>query len=213
MRPITWKPLALVLTLTLPGCAGLATINAAVTPADLYELTPKSTFDPDLPSISVQVVVEEPTAGGGLNTDRIAVKPNPYLLQYFPQSRWVERAPLMVQTLLVESIENTGRVRAVGRRAIGITSDYTILTDLREFQALETGGDQGTLVAEVRLNMKIIEEPRGIIIASASFGAEEPAASKDMIDVAAAFDAALGRSMRESVEWAVRQLAEARPRS
>jgi cholesterol transport system auxiliary component len=212
MRPITWKPLALVLALSLPGCAGLATINAAVTPADLYELTPKNSFDPDLPSVSAQIVVEEPTAGGGLNTDRIAVKPNPYLLQYFPQSRWVERAPLMVQTLLVESIENTGRVRAVGRRAIGITSDFTILTDLREFQALVPEGEPEALVAQVRLNMKIIEEPRGIIIASASFGAEERTASREMFDVAAAFDAALGRAMRSSVEWAVRELAEARPR-
>lgn len=200
---------ALGAMLLLSGCAGLATLTAVTTPKDLYELTPKSSYDASLPRIESQLVVDEPTAAAGLNTDRIAVKPNPFAVQYFPNSSWVDRAPLMVQTLLVESFENTGAVRSVGREAIGITADYTLLTDLREFQARLSPGEGEGIVVQVQLNIKVVEEPRGIIIASESFGNTTPAASGEILDVVAAFDEALGKTMRAAVDWAVRRIAEA----
>ena len=39
----------------------------------------------------------------------------------------------MVQTLLVESFENTGKIVAVARKATDIRADYVLKTDLREF--------------------------------------------------------------------------------
>lgn len=198
----------LAAALLLAGCSGLATLSQVTAPRDLYDLTPKSTFDGGLPRVSAQLVVEEPTAAGGLNTDRIAVKPNAFLVQYFPDARWVDRAPLLVQTLLVESFENTGRVTSVGRQAIGLTSDYTLLTDLREFQA-RLGRGEDDLVAQVQLNMKIVREPLGLIIASESFGGEAQARSGSMLDVVEAFDEALGKAMQDAVEWTVRRIDEA----
>lgn len=206
--------LAPFLTVLLLGaCAPLATLQQVTTPKDLYEVTPKSTFDPGLPEVKAQLVVEEPTAASGLNTDRIAVKPNPYLVQYFPDSRWVDRAPLMVQTLLVESFENTGKVGSVGGQAIGLSADYTLLTDLREFQVLAAGkGDSETLTVQVRLNMKIVRSAFGFIIGSKSFSQEIRARSTDMLDVMRAFDAALGSAMKEAVEWSVTRIAKSEAR-
>ena len=135
MRAASRVFLAAFLAFGVPGCAGLTTLNNVTRPVALYSLTPKSTYDPDLPAILAQLVVEEPTAAGAVNTTRIAVRPNPYQVQYFPDARWVDRAPLLVQTMLVESFENTGKVAAVGRQAIGLSSDFTLVTDLREFQA------------------------------------------------------------------------------
>jgi len=203
---------ALGAILLLAGCTGLATLTAVTKPKDLYELTPKSSYDSMLPQIDAQLVVEEPTAAAGLNTDRIAVKPNPFAVQYFPESSWVDRAPLMVQTLLVESFENTGKVRSVGRQAIGLTADYTLLTDLREFQARLAPEQGGGIIVQVQLNMKIVEEPRGFIIASESFGHESPAASAEMLDVVRAFDEALGKTMRAAVDWTVLRISEAASR-
>jgi cholesterol transport system auxiliary component len=197
----------IVLALSLSGCAGLATLTSVVTPKDLYEVTPKSTYDSDLPTVTSQIVVEEPTAAGGLNTDRIAVKPNPYLVQYFPESSWVDRAPLLVQTLLIESFENTGKVGSVGRQAIGLTSDYTVLTDLREFQAQSGAEASDPLTVVVQINMKLVREPQGVIVASSSFGSEVEVESNEILDVVGAFDRALGRVMRDAVDWAVREIA------
>ena len=201
--------LALVAPLALlGGCTGLATLGTFTEPVQLYEVSPKSTYDEALPQITAQLVVEEPTAASSVNTDRIAVKPNPYQVQYFPQARWVDRAPLMVQTRLVESFENTGRVGSVGRQAIGLSSDFTLVTDLREFQMEAPEADDEQRHAHVQLNMKIVKEPQGLIIASQSFSREAEAASLDMLDVVRAFDTALGAAMRDAVEWTVRRIAD-----
>ena len=127
--------LATLIALGLAGCTGLATLKSVTEPTDLYDLTPKSTYSADLPKVEAQLVVEEPTAASAVDTDRIAVRPNDFQVQYFPRARWVDRAPALVQTMLVESFENTGKVAAVGRQAIGLSADFTLVTDLREFQA------------------------------------------------------------------------------
>ena len=197
-------PVALVIALS--GCAGLETLQNVTKPVDLYDLTPKSTFSDDLPLVKWQLVVEEPTAAASVNTDRIAVKPNPFVVKYFPEARWVDRAPLLVQTMLVESFENTGKVRSVGRRVIGLSSDFTLISELREFQAEVGDGANAAFTTKVQLNMKIVKEPDGLIAASQNFGREVESASDDMLDVVAAFDEALGKSMRDAVEWTVREI-------
>jgi cholesterol transport system auxiliary component len=208
MKPAPRLCLAALLAFGLTSCAGLSTLQQVTKPTALYDLTPKSTYDPDLPAIEAQLVIDEPTAAGAVNTDRIAVRPNPYEVAYFPEVRWVDRAPLLVQTMLVESFENTGKVAAVGRQAIGLNSDFTLVTDLREFQAVVEGAADGPLTVVVHLNMKIVQEPRGVIVASRSFVQEIPTTSDDMNEVVAAFDRALGKAMGDAVDWSVRQIAQ-----
>jgi cholesterol transport system auxiliary component len=198
---------ALCALVLLPGCQGLQTLQSAATPTQLYTLTPKSTFDPDLPSVAAQIVIEEPTANASFNTDRIAVQPHPLQVQYFGGVRWVERAPLLVQRMLMESFENTDRLRSVGRSAVGLRSDYTLVGDLREFQAeVEPGDPQAPVQVRVRLNLKIIRQPEGLIVASRSFGERLETPSDDMRDVALTFDEALGDVMRDAVEWTLREV-------
>ena len=209
--PLLRAALAALALSALGGCAGLATLGTITKPVALYEVSPKSTYDPSLPEITAQLVVEEPTAASSVNTDRIAVKPNPFQVEYFPDARWVDRAPLMVQTRLVESFENTNRVASVGRQAIGLSSDFLLITELREFQAEAPGENDGPLHVHVQLNMKIVKEPQGLIIASRSFSAEVQADSLAMLDVVSAFDRALGQTMREAVEWTVGRIAETAP--
>jgi cholesterol transport system auxiliary component len=197
-----------VTVVSVTACAGLDTLRSVTEPTELYDLTPKSTYAADLPAIAAQIVIEEPTAASSVNTDRIAIKPNQFQVQYFPQARWVDRAPLLVQTMLVESFENTGKVAAVGRQAIGLTSDFTMLTELREFQAVSSADQGGPISVIVQLNMKIVQAPLGLIVASRSFVRREQAASNEMLAVVAAFDTALGKTMGQTVNWAVRQIAE-----
>lgn len=207
MRPSRRHVLGTGLALGLSGC-GLARLNEVTTPVELYDLTPKSTYNPDLPKLHVQLVIEEPTAVAAVNTDRIAVRPTPYKVQYFPGVRWVDRAPLLVQTLLLQSFENTDKITSVGRQAIGLTSDYSLITDLREFQAEVKGGKEGPLSVLVHLNLKIVREPEGVIIASKSFEHRQPTTSDKIDVVVAAFDKALGKVMRHAVDWVIRTLAE-----
>ncbi len=198
-----------VLAITsIAGCASFATLNSAATPTDLYALTPKSTFSTNLPRIKSQLVIEEPTATAAVDTDRIAVQPNPLQVQYLPRARWVDRAPLIVQALLIESYENSGKVESVGRSAVGLRAEYALVPELREFQAFAKEDAAGTEYLEVivRLNIKIVDADLDQIIASRSFEERVPSASEKALDIVTAFDEALGDAMRDAVEWSVREI-------
>ena len=185
--------------LTLSGCVDLPGMG---TPARLYMLSPKSSFAGDLPDVKWQLVVELPVAPSGLATSNIALTRDPIQLQYYADAKWAERAPQMVQTLIVESFENSEKIIAVGRQAIGLRSDFNLKSDLREFQ-VEYGQGSETPIAHVRINAKLIKQPRRQIIASQAFGAKAEAASGSMGDIVRAFDEALGKVLRRIVEWSL----------
>lgn len=203
------RPILMVAMMAgLAGCTGLGTLKQASKPNDLYLLTPKSTFSPSLPRIQKQIVVEEPTATAAVNTDQIAIQPTALEVQYLSRARWVDRAPLIVQSLMVESFENSNKVAAVGRSTVGLRADYVIAPDLREFQGIVVSDVDNvqTIRIEVRLNIKIIDEYEDKIIASSSFQENIISASDQTPDLVTAFDEALGDAMRDAVEWSVRQI-------
>jgi cholesterol transport system auxiliary component len=186
---------------SLAGC-GIVLPGSGPAP-DLFDLSPKSTFPEGLPTVKWQLVVEDPTAAKGIDNDRVVIRPSAYELKYYPNIRWTDRAPIMIQTLLIESFENSGKIVAVGRRAIGLSGDYVLKPELREFQAERSDG-QG-LEVRVRLNLKLIRVTSGIIIASESFERVEPAKSDQPTDVVTAFDEALGGVLKNAVTWTLQQ--------
>ena len=193
-RNVLWFAIALGLS----ACSG---IIATGPPPNLYNLTPKSVFSDDLPKVEAQIVVAEPLAAGGLDSNRIALRPTSTELKYYARARWTERAPKMIQTLLVESLENSNRIVSVGRQAIGLRSDYDLKTELREFQAEYFGSAGDNPNIRVRLNSKIIAQPRQTIIASRSFESYLPAPGSDIGSIVVGFDEALGKVLKHTVEW------------
>lgn len=180
-------------------------------PPRMYVLTPKSTFSDTLPNVDWQLLVEVPQAQAGINTARIALRDSPIEMRYFELSNWTDLAPRMIQTLIVESFENSNRIVAVGREAIGLRADYVLKTELREFQAefaqrlpqnTEDGiGNVAPPTIRVRINAKLIKMPRRAIVASKNFEFLIDAKENSMEEIIGAFDTALGKTMRRMVEW------------
>lgn len=197
--------LAVAMSLSLGGCSLLAS-----DPPQLYDLSPKNTFEDGAPSATWQLVVEEPTTPNAINTDRIAIRPSQLEVQYFPEVKWTDRAPALVQTLIVESFENSGKIVGVGRRSIGLSGDYILTSELREFEAVSSATG-GTNVI-VRLVLKLVRQSSGGIIASTTAAATVPAASDSVPDVVTAFDAALGKVLKDTVGWVLREGAADRKR-
>jgi cholesterol transport system auxiliary component len=185
--------------LPLSACGGLI---PQAPPSNIYNLSPKTTFPDSLPRVDWQLVVEEPYAAGGLDSHKIAIYTNPYEVKYYAEARWAERAPRMVQTLLVESFENTGRIVSVGRQSVGLRSDFNLKSDLREFQAVLKEGQAAPEVIVV-LQVKLIAQPRQQIVASATFERRAVAKSAAILNVVEAFDDALGKILRDTVAWAM----------
>ena len=184
-------------------------------PPELFRLTPKSTFREDLPEAEWQLVLEPPVADAGLNTTRIALQRSPTQIQYYARSGWADRAPLMVQTLMIESFENSRKIVSVGRESIGLRADFILKSELRELQAVYYNG--GLPEAWVSINAKLVEMPRRAIVASQSFDAKVIATGDVLPDIVAAFDDAAGKVLRRLVEWTLiegeRAFRDGRPRS
>ena len=66
---------ALLCATLAAGCANMIPGRGA--PPKLYSLSPKSTYSPDLPTVSWQLVVEVPVSAETLNTPRIALSRDP----------------------------------------------------------------------------------------------------------------------------------------
>ncbi len=175
-------------------------------PAQLYVLTPKSTYPADLVHVDWQLLVEKTTSPAALDSSRIAVSYSPIEIDYFARAEWTDRAPDMVQRLVVESFENSGRIVAVGSDAIGLRSDILLKTELREFQAEYEGRSTGVGGGNpprirVRINAKLVRMPRRVIVASSTFEYVEPAARNSMEGIVLAFDEALGHVIKDIVVW------------
>lgn len=195
--------LALAAVLAVSACQGLIP-GATRDPPRLYELTPKSTFDPALPRVRSQLVVETPEAASGLTTSRIAVKQRATTLDYYARSEWTDLAPRLVQTKLIESFENTRKIVGVGREGSGLRSDYILKSELRHFEAQLFDSDKP--LVRVVINVKLVKMPAREIVANRSFERTEPLKSTAIDDLVEGFDEALGGALKRIVEWTILEM-------
>jgi cholesterol transport system auxiliary component len=185
---------ALAATLLLTACAG--------TPPQLYRLTPKSTFPPDLPHVPTQLLIDTPLAPAGLDTRRIALSRSPVSIGYFADSAWTDRAPAVVQTALLESFENSGAVTALDRESVGLKADFVLKTEIRHFEAVY---DAAAAAPEVwvAIEARLVAMPRGAIVAQRPFEAHQRAAANELPQIVLAFDGALGAVIKRLVVWSL----------
>jgi cholesterol transport system auxiliary component len=188
---------------TLLPLAGCGVLSQYTTPLDQYTLSPKTTFQNPPPKVDWQLVVEKPVAAAGIDTARVALSRNPYQVEYFAKAAWTDNAPSMVQTLMIDSFQNSGSIVGVGREAIGLRPDYLLKTDLREFQANYRGDDP---IPEIHVKMiaRMVKLPERRIIASMTVDRRSKAAGTKFTDVVDAFDDALGGVIKQIVMFSLR---------
>jgi len=182
--------------------AGCQLIAAAEEPVDLYTITPKNTFEADMPAVTWQLAVDVPAAAANVNTGRIALAHSATSSDYYSKTAWTDRAPVMVQTRIVDSFENSHKIVAVAREAIGLRANYILQTDLRNFEAMYFYG--GTPIVKVRIVAKLVRMPDRQIIGVGTFERCVRARADKVKKVVYAFDQALGSVMNRLVAWTLR---------
>lgn len=192
---------ALFILLAVPGgCSSIASLSAASATLDAYALMP---LGADAPVAGRgHLVVELPTASGAIVTDRILVKPTPLQAAFLPGARWVDPVPDLVQTLLVQSLQASGGFRLVGRQALGLLPDYTLLTEIRDFQAetLPPGGAASHRI-RVGLVLTLVRESDGTVIATRTVNAVATTGDAGTLTMVRAFDAAMSSVLTDAVAW------------
>ena len=195
--------LSSTVALAVTGCASLLGLGP---PPHLYRVTPKNTYPANLPHPSGQLLVDVPLAPAGLDTGRIALSRSAVSIDYFADAEWIDRVPLMVQTALLDSFENSKAITAIDRESVGLRADLILKTEIRHFEALYDSSN-GPPEVWVAISARLVNPSGRDVVANASFERREKAKGDDIAQVVVAFDEALGGVMEDIVLWTVRDPA------
>ena len=142
------------------------------------------------------IVVSEPVGLQPMEADRIIVREPGGSLSFLGGGQWADRLPRLIQTRVIQSLENTGRLRSVSRPGDKVPSDYQLVSEIREFDI-----NSGTGEAVVDLSAKLIAEGSGRVVNARVFTARVPVAKVDPQNAAAGLDAALSQVLGDLVRW------------
>jgi cholesterol transport system auxiliary component len=172
-------------------------------PPRQFTLTPVPNFPRALAPVKWSLVVDEPTAAHQLDTSRITLMNGQFRVDHYAEVEWTDTAPAMVQLLLIQSFQNTGRLPVVAPSRQTLATDFLLLSNLRKFQVEKDAS--GTPQATVVLEATLLRMPRRTPVATARFEKTTPVSSDSTEAVTAAFDASLGDVMRRVVDWTLGQ--------
>jgi cholesterol transport system auxiliary component len=194
-------------TFALAGCADLKNIVGPPPPPQLYQLRPAMPAAGGQP-VRWQLTITTPDAPASLDTNRIALSPTPSKMDYFANAAWPDNAPVILQSLLVEAFDRTGRV-SVARDTSGIATNYVLQTELRDFQAnydtAPVAGQPGSpphVVVQIEAKLLAIIDRR--IVGSVNVVQRADAQGNAIDSIVAAFGQATGAALAQIVDWTLR---------
>jgi cholesterol transport system auxiliary component len=149
-----------------------------------------------------QLTVNEPKIVGAFDSDRIAVRGANGAISYLADGVYADRLPRLVQTRLVQSFENAGRLGSVGRPGERLASDYQLVLDIRAFHLNVDAGNS----AEVEISVKLMNDKTGRIMAADVFTGRITASGTSSAQAILAFEQALALVLKEIVGWTVKKV-------
>ncbi|SFU65798.1 cholesterol transport system auxiliary component [Methylobacterium sp. 174MFSha1.1] len=142
------------------------------------------------------IVVAEPVGLQPFEADRIIVREPGGAVSYLGGGQWADRLPRLVQTRLIQSLENANRLKSVSRPGDKVAADTILITELRAFDI-----NAGTREAVVDLSAKLIQESSGTVVAAKVFQARVPVAGVNAPVAANGLDRALSMVLADIVRW------------
>ena len=179
----------------------------------IYRIRPLADDAPSKRLVRKRLVVDIPTASESLDTDRIALIRDRTRFDYYANSLWTDRVPLLLQGLLVEAFENDGSIAEVGRDAQTLTPDYLLETEIREFEARYTDSGQQAPSVVVALDFSLVKMPEHQMIGRTLITKSSSAARNSVDSVVEAFDVTMGKTLVRSIVWTTGIMTHAAGRS
>lgn len=177
----------LLLAVALGGCGGATPLTF-----DLMALPGQGRAAASARSI----VVAEPVGLQPFEADRIIVREPGGGLSFLGGGQWSDRLPRLIQTRIIQSLENSGRLRSVSRPGDKIAAQYQLISEIRAFDIAAGSGE-----AVVDLSVKLIAEATSTVVAAKVFQARVPVAKVEPGSAAVALDAAMAIVLADIVRW------------
>ena len=190
--------IVMIAPIVLSGCGGLIDLPGSEDAPQVYQLTAPAEFDKTYEKTNWRILVDEPDASRSIDTDRIALRPSEVELSYYSKARWADRAPRMVQNLLIQSLAGTDALEFAGRGPSGMNAQYLLSGTLQSFNA---NYDSGDVVVFVSLQLNLIDQRTGDILKSGTFASSVNSDRDQVKSVVLAFNEATQDVMSQAVDW------------
>lgn len=187
----------------LGGCSALSTLNTASEPLATYDLHPAAGAKTG-GRTSRTLLIARPQAPAALASDRILIRPDPVSIAYLPDARWTDELPLVVQSLLVRSISDTGRIGYVGRSDAGPVPDKALLVRIDAFEVKALADDQFEVAVEVDLTILRDRDQR--VIATRGFAQSAQTGDISPKAVVTVFQALLDDLLPTMSDWTIQRV-------
>lgn len=185
-EPIRSFVIALLSAASLSACTS-SLLDTELPPSVIYVIAPApAPSSPTTNTIPVDLSIGRPDAAPGLDTNRIAVLKGRQL-DYYRAARWGASTTEVVQTFLVDSLEDQRFFRSVTAEQARVAGDYVLDIEVRDFQA-EYSNDNAAPSVRVKLVGRLIRIADRELVASLPAEAQTTASADRMHAVAAAFE-------------------------
>jgi cholesterol transport system auxiliary component len=188
--------MALIAGALLGGCSIL---SGNKEPATIYAPDPRVAPDPSWPQVAWQLEIARPESARMVDSLRIAVRPTPNELEVYRGASWAKTPSEQIADAVLRALEDSHKIAAVASKGSGMAADYTLLMELRRYEADYAGN--ALPAATIELNAKLLHSPDQAIVASRTFLEAVPASGTDTAAVAQAFASALGALANDLAGW------------
>ena len=156
----------ILLALALTGCSAGGLLAPSGAPPKIYTLSAPKEVASSAPQANWQLLIAMPSAVADINTSRIAIIPAPSRMDYYADVTWADRPPAMLQELLLESFDRSGRIAAVQRQSGGVKSDFLLTTEIEDFEVDNATGEPSV---HIRIAARLVRSRDREIVASRNF--------------------------------------------
>lgn len=194
--------------LFLTGCSMLSPVS--VNPMHNYQVTQLNPNTVHGKSTNMTLLVAIPTTAPGYESGSMAYMEQPYQLTYFTQNRWLSSPAAMLQPLLVQSLQNTKRYKAV------VASPYAGFSDMRlDVVVVDFYQDftQKPSREKVTVLVQLINLHTHRMIASTHFSTSVAAPSEDPYGGVIAANRAVAQLLGQIAQFAVKNSQQIKPLS
>ncbi|MDP2618726.1 MAG: ABC-type transport auxiliary lipoprotein family protein [Hyphomicrobiales bacterium] len=192
-----------LLSVQLGGCAALGLLGPPPPPPTTYDLSARADVR-HAAEITARLGVRIPNAIQLFDSERIVIRPQTGLAAYYADAQWTDRLPRLVEARLIEAFNAAG-VRTVTRMTDGLTVDYQLLSEVRDFSVSNAAGDHK---ARVSLYVQLVSDKEGRTLTGRDFTATAPVAGGDGDAAAgvAALNDAFSQVLVSVVRWTLAKI-------
>lgn len=186
--------------LVLSACAAIGNKGP-----QLYTLQPLTASTSETAGMPWQLAVSIPDAPANLDSTRIALSQSATTTDYFANAEWTDRAPVLLQNLLIQSFDNSGKLKAAFRDTASLHTDYVLQTEIRDFEA-QYAAPNTAPEAVIRIEARLLKMPERDIVGTFNAEKRTQAQQNNLGSIIIAFNASLTATLQQTVDWTLQTM-------